>query len=271
MRQRGQTTQNTDGTGTTGGYKRLKMAADKTKKAPKSGFGRHHKLLGFPDPTDDFLLRKMLKGMRNMSSMDDSRAPFTLCLLEKLMHGLQHARSSRYEACLFEDTFSLTFFGSLRINWSWLNSVNSQTYHFVVCCLQFEVILVNSTKVLSSSTFLHYSTSPVTQFQFRAVLAKALRFIGCSTSSYKSHSFRTGAATTAAIQGIPEQTIKEWGRWKSNAFKSYIKINLPKFSISSSSSLNAYRNLDNWLIDCVLGLQKGSWTTDRFTSVFGKT
>ena len=39
---------------------------------------------------------------------------------------------------------------------------------------------------------------------------------------YASHSFRTGAATTAAAAGLPAWLIKTLGRWRSNAFQSYI-------------------------------------------------
>ncbi len=37
------------------------------------------------------------------------------------------------------------------------------------------------------------------------------------------HSFRIGAATTAAHKGLSQQQIQELGRWSSEAFKSYIR------------------------------------------------
>ena len=36
---------------------------------------------------------------------------------------------------------------------------------------------------------------------------------------YSGHSFRSGAATTAAKQGISDATIKMLGRWKSSAYQ----------------------------------------------------
>ncbi|XP_074657153.1 uncharacterized protein LOC141910317 [Tubulanus polymorphus] len=48
---------------------------------------------------------------------------------------------------------------------------------------------------------------------------------GFDVASYTSHSFRIGAATNAATNGVPEPVIRELGRWKSDAFKRYIRIN----------------------------------------------
>ena len=59
---------------------------------------------------------------------------------------------------------------------------------------------------------------------FNANLHKVISFLGYDTSQYKSHSFRIGAATHAAIQGFSEESIQKMGRWKSNALQNYIRI-----------------------------------------------
>ena len=41
---------------------------------------------------------------------------------------------------------------------------------------------------------------------------------------YSSHSLRIGGATTAIIQGASEAQVKVMGRWKSEAFKKYIRL-----------------------------------------------
>ena len=42
-------------------------------------------------------------------------------------------------------------------------------------------------------------------------------------SNYASHSFKIGAATTAAAAGLPPAVIKTLGHWKSNAYETYIQ------------------------------------------------
>ncbi|XP_052806562.1 uncharacterized protein LOC128235807 [Mya arenaria] len=66
--------------------------------------------------------------------------------------------------------------------------------------------------------------SQVSRTFFSSNLRASLIFCGCDTTLYKGHSFRIGAATSAAEQGISESQIQEMGRWKSSAFKKYIRI-----------------------------------------------
>ena len=44
---------------------------------------------------------------------------------------------------------------------------------------------------------------------------------GIDPSHYSGHSFRRGAANTAATLGIPKDAIMELGRWKSDAINRY--------------------------------------------------
>ena len=43
------------------------------------------------------------------------------------------------------------------------------------------------------------------------------------TGNYSSHSFRIGAATSAALAGFPDHLIKTLGRWSSDAYLRYIR------------------------------------------------
>ena len=65
---------------------------------------------------------------------------------------------------------------------------------------------------------------PITRSQFNIVLNKVTKRSGLDTKRIKSHSFRIGAATTAAGLGFSEDQIKRMGRWRSDAVKSYIRI-----------------------------------------------
>ena len=54
-------------------------------------------------------------------------------------------------------------------------------------------------------------------------LRKALSEVGVDPSGYNGHSFRIGAATTAARMGVNDSLIQTLGRWKSSAFVHYIR------------------------------------------------
>ena len=58
---------------------------------------------------------------------------------------------------------------------------------------------------------------------FTRQLKGALAFCDLDCSRYKSHSFRIGAASLAAENGMSDAQIRGLGRWKSDAFKLYIR------------------------------------------------
>ena len=58
----------------------------------------------------------------------------------------------------------------------------------------------------------------------RPRLVSALRKAGFKPEDYAGHTFRIGAATTAAACGVPVDTIKTLGRWKSQAYQLYVRL-----------------------------------------------
>ena len=60
--------------------------------------------------------------------------------------------------------------------------------------------------------------------KFAKLLALVLRHIGLNPNLYKGHSFRIGAATQAAADGKSDADIRCLGRWRSDAFKKYIRF-----------------------------------------------
>ena len=55
-------------------------------------------------------------------------------------------------------------------------------------------------------------------------LASVISFCGLDTKRYKSHSFRIGAASDAALKGFSDAQIRLMGRWRSDAFRQYIRL-----------------------------------------------
>ena len=57
-----------------------------------------------------------------------------------------------------------------------------------------------------------------------SAVRKALAEAGLTPEDYAGHSFRIGAATTAAACGVPVDTIMTLGPWKSQAYQLYIRL-----------------------------------------------
>lgn len=68
------------------------------------------------------------------------------------------------------------------------------------------------------------SGQPVSRTEFSTVLSHALQYIGIDPKRYTSHSFRIGSATFAANLGWSDAKIRAFGRWRSDAFKQYIRL-----------------------------------------------
>jgi hypothetical protein len=66
--------------------------------------------------------------------------------------------------------------------------------------------------------------APVSRNFFHQQLAMSLSWSNASSRFIRSHSFRIGAATAAAAAGHHDEAIQRMGRWKSSAFKKYIRI-----------------------------------------------
>ena len=62
---------------------------------------------------------------------------------------------------------------------------------------------------------------PLTRARFVMKVKEALTIAGIDCTVYSGHSLRSGAATTAAKQGISDAAIEMLGRWKSSAYQLY--------------------------------------------------
>ena len=71
----------------------------------------------------------------------------------------------------------------------------------------------------------------LTRERFVAAVRESPASAGVDTAKYSGHSFRIGAATTAAERGIQDSLIRTMGRWESSAYLLYIRT--PRDAICS--------------------------------------
>jgi hypothetical protein len=74
-----------------------------------------HKINGWEDPTECFIIRIMREGARRLNSSADLRRPITFPILKQLIEVLPSYCKSSYEVLLFRAAFTLAFFGFLRV------------------------------------------------------------------------------------------------------------------------------------------------------------
>lgn len=85
--------------------------------------------------------------------------------------------------------------------------------------------------------FIDDNNRAFTKSQFVSEIRSILNIAGLPQHHYAGHSFRIGAATSAALAGVEDSTIQALGRWHSAAFLQYIRM--PREQLASLSSVLA--------------------------------
>lgn len=75
--------------------------------------------------------------------------------------------------------------------------------------------------------FIYASGQPLSKDALTSETRQLLSQSGLNPSEYAGHSYRIGAATTAAAVGLPPWLIKTLGRWSSDCYERYIKSPQP--------------------------------------------
>ena len=84
--------------------------------------------------------------------------------------------------------------------------------------------------------FIWKDGSPLSKSKFVTEVRRALSLANLPAASFAGHSFRIGAATTAATAGLEDSTIQTLGRWKSSSYLLYVCLE-PCRLISVSATL----------------------------------
>lgn len=109
-------------------------------------------------------------------------------------------------------------------------------FNRTVCPVQLLLDYLRLRGTAAGQLFLNENGQPVHRKDFADLLALVFRRAGLPCSNYKSHSFRIGAASLAAEQGLSDSQIRLMGRWKSNAFKKYIRVNSFSATVSNKTT-----------------------------------
>lgn len=218
------------------------------------------KISNLKDNTKQFVVKSLLEGLRRTRKTLDSRHPITLETLATLIKALSHVCRSQYETMLFSAAFALAHVALLRISeFAVTNRHNSKSVlskdsvtltgniiriyfnssktdqrglgtHIDISidrqnkfCYDYLAAYMSHRQLQSGPLFCHFDGSPLTSYQFNAVFKKTLSFTGLKCCHFKSHSFRIGGATSLFTRGRQVEEIKRSGRWRSNAYKSYIR------------------------------------------------
>jgi len=223
-----------------------------------------HKVGDLPDPTNKFVIRKMLRGSTVMSPSSDSRLPILPPLLMELVKATLLLNGESYNGVMLAAMFLLAFFAFLRVGEITTHSVTESrnVLHFddislireegvLRCHLTFRhfkhhkgqpvTLTINPQRLAycpvammarylaqrgssPGPLFTFNDMAPVRRSFFTSQLKAALVQCGLGAANYKSHSFRIGAASYACQRGCSDVDIQQMGRWKSNAYKRYIRI-----------------------------------------------
>ena len=90
----------------------------------------------------------------------------------------------------------------------------------------------------NSALFINHDGTPFTRDQFVRRVKTTISAAGIDSTHYAGHSFRIGAATTAAQAGLSHNMIKTLGRWNSEAYQTYIHTKPATLASASLSLIN---------------------------------
>ena len=94
----------------------------------------------------------------------------------------------------------------------------------VTCMISYLTCTRRESLSSSSPLFVDTFQRPFSRDLFISYLRDILQQLGYKDWNYGGHSFRIGAATTAASVGIEDHLIKTLGRWNSSCYIRYIRV-----------------------------------------------
>ncbi|XP_043961459.1 uncharacterized protein PB18E9.04c-like [Gambusia affinis] len=221
------------------------------------------------------VIKLLLKGFASQRpALPDDRKPITLPILRDLLVTISSSPYSPYLKSLLSSSFLLAFYGLLRLGeFTTPNNLYVPSRDLAFSDLKFHpdyysldlkhskakgactifvaringpfcpflamfkfALLRRKVSFPSEALFLTPEGNPMSTTWFLKHLRLLLAAINLPHKQFSGHSFRIGAATSAAAQGISSTSLQQLGRWSSSAYSSYIRPDL-------SSVLSVQRSL----------------------------
>ena len=239
-------------------YLNIKGLAPSTITTYISAISFVHKMNSLPDPTNLFVVQKLLAAINKMQGNRDSRLPITQFILNRLLESTEFVVSNQYHKKLIRAMFALAFYGLFRIGeitiqtsgvipltfeqvqlledrlvlsiTHFKNNKSNKPFDIVIhkiggkfCPFAIMLDYLNVRGNLSGPLFCFVNQKHVPRNFFTSKLKSCLNFCGLNTKLYLSHSFRIGGASFLASLGMSDVQIKLMGRWSSDTFLRYIR------------------------------------------------
>ena len=203
-----------------------------------------HKLNSLPDPSENFVVKKLLAGAHKLNPSADTRVPITLHVLKKMVTTLPLAGLTFYETILYKAVYSVAYFGLFRLGELIPCTKTNQALvlqcgnvHFdnqqhadAVITLRHSKNLKNAQPVLvrierqegiacpvqalwdflclrgntAGPLFSSPTGEAVCRSHFSQHMDMVLNRAGFQSGLFKGHSFRIGRASDCSAQGVSE-------------------------------------------------------------------
>ena len=218
-----------------------------------------HKLHNMLDPTNSFITAKLLDAIKKKSPIPNKRLPITHNVLKGLINNTS-LELSPYDTRLFNSLFLLMYHACLRVS----EVATARNNHHTLTCSNITItrrhitvrfttykhsngsqqrmrvlatgdkycpvralrkyLKVRGTK--SGPLFVNRLGQGIARSKIASALKQCLKYITSRPANYNTHSFCIGKITDLAANGYTTSQLISAGRWKSNAFKKYIKPQL---------------------------------------------
>ena len=217
-----------------------------------------HKLNGFSDPANSFVVKSLLNAIKKDSPKSLAKLSITLPMLHELLGRIHSILCCSYDESMYKAIFLMQYHACARVgelvvsgkntqNVLKINQISFQSSTLVVDFISFkhnkevtsEALTIESVggkncPVVSLQhyiqkrgrapglLFLTSAGEPVTRTMASHNLKLLLTSAGYDSKRYDTHGLRYGRAGQAVQDGWSEIPIQQLGQWKSNANRKYI-------------------------------------------------